>query len=209
MQHKAVSPRQQMLWEGLWTLYGNQENFRFENGILTTRDCWVADESAPLENFDFRFSARAPETATEAEIWAGFRHVNREYRYMVGLRGGSHKHLYLARLGAVGYDRMLALCPLEWSPEPGVWYQVRVVCAGCRIAVYLNGEEEPRILCTDEDAPFRSHPAGDMAVHVVVAGAHKVLHQVVVGPFIRRRRCIPIRTAPSAPRRARKTCWPG
>lgn len=156
MQHKAVSPRQQMLWEGLWTLYGNQENFRFENGILTTRDCWVADESAPLENFDFRFSARAPETATEAEIWAGFRHANREYRYMVGLRGGSHKHLYLARLGAVGYDRMLALCPLEWSPEPGVWYQVRVVCAGCRIAVYLNGEEEPRILCTDEDAPFRT-----------------------------------------------------
>lgn len=119
MQHKAVSPRQQMLWEGLWTLYGNQENFRFENGILTTRDCWVADESAPLENFDFRFSARAPETAPEAEIWAGFHHANREYRYMVGLRGGSHKHLYLARLGAVGYDRMLALCPLEWSPEPG------------------------------------------------------------------------------------------
>ena len=156
MQHKAVSPRQQMLWEGLWTLYGNQENFRFENGILTTRDCWVADESAPLENFDFRFSARTPETAPEAEIWAGFRHANREYRYMVGLRGGSHKHLYLARLGAVGYDRMLALCPLEWSPEPGVWYQVRVVCAGCRIAVYLNGEEEPRILCTDEDAPFRT-----------------------------------------------------
>lgn len=156
MQHEDNAPRRQMLWESMWTLYGSQENFRFENGILTTRDCWVADESAPLENFDFRFSARAPETAPEAEIWAGFRHANREYRYMVGLRGGSHKHLYLARLGAVGYDRMLALCPLEWSPEPGVWYQVRVVCAGCRIAVYLNGEKEPRILCTDEDAPFRT-----------------------------------------------------
>ena len=26
MQHKAVSPRQQMLWEGLWTLYGSQDH---------------------------------------------------------------------------------------------------------------------------------------------------------------------------------------
>ena len=105
---------------------------------------------------DFRFSARAPETASQVDIWASFRQFNREYRYMVGLRGGNHKHLYLARLGAVGYDRMLALCPLEWSAMPGVWYQLRVVCVGQRIAVYLNQEEQPRILCEDEDAPFHT-----------------------------------------------------
>ena len=46
MQHEDNAPRRQMLWESMWTLYGSQENFRFENGILTTRDCWVADESA-------------------------------------------------------------------------------------------------------------------------------------------------------------------
>ncbi|HJD21569.1 MAG TPA: hypothetical protein H9915_07105 [Candidatus Gemmiger faecigallinarum] len=144
------------LWNGEWTVFGNRENCRFENGVLTTKDCWAADERVQLENLDFRFSARAPEQAAQVDVWASFRQYNREYRYMVGLRGGSHKHLYLARLGAVGYDRMLALRPLEWSAMPGEWYQVRVVCVGSRIAVYLNQQEKPYLVCEDEDAPFHT-----------------------------------------------------
>lgn len=146
----------QVLFGSRWTIFGSREKCRFENGVLTTKDCWAADDSRPMTNVDFRFSARAPESATQADIWASFRHFNRDYRYMVGLRGGNHKHLYLARLGAVGYDKMLALCPLDWSPMPGVWYQIRVVCVGRRIAVYLNQEQQPRILCEDEDAPFHT-----------------------------------------------------
>lgn len=139
-----------------WNVYGCQENVHFEDGVLTTKDCWAANESQVMENMDLRFSARAPETASQVDIWASFRHFNRDYRYMVGLRGGSHKHLYLARLGALGYDKMLALCPLDWCAMPGVWYQIRVVCAGQRIAVYLNQEAQPRILGEDEDAPFHT-----------------------------------------------------
>ncbi|MGN1027642.1 MAG: glycoside hydrolase family 2 protein [Faecousia sp.] len=156
MENEKCQMNRQELYGSEWTIFGCRENCRFQNGILTTKDCWAANESVQLKNVDFRFTARAPETAAQVDIWASFRHYNREYRYMVGLRGGSHKHLYLARLGAVGYDRMLALCPLEWSAMPGVWYQIRVVCAGQRIAVYLNQEQTPRILCEDTDAPFQT-----------------------------------------------------
>lgn len=156
MEEETCCVKEQEPFDREWAVYGCRENCRLEKGVLTTRDCWAADEGLRLENVDFRFSARAPETASQVDIWASFRQFNREYRYMVGLRGGNHKHLYLARLGAVGYDRMLALCPLEWSAMPGVWYQLRVVCVGQRIAVYLNQEEQPRILCEDEDAPFHT-----------------------------------------------------
>ena len=156
MKNKSTSAGRRTLWGREWTVYGSRENCRFADGVLTTQDCWVADESAPMADVDLSFTARAPETAAQVDIWASFRHHDREHRYMVGLRGGSHKHLYLARLGAVGYDKMLALCPLEQSAMPGVWYRLRVVCAGSRIEVYLNGEAQPRILCTDADAPFRT-----------------------------------------------------
>ncbi len=144
------------LLDGTWRVYGNRDNCRYEDGVLTTEDCWAAAEDRQLENLEFSFSARAPENAPQVQIWACFRHFNRDYRYMVGLRGGNNKHLYLARLGAVGYDKMLALRPLEWNPMPGVWYQIRVVCAGDRIAVYLNGQDQPLIVCEDTDAPFHS-----------------------------------------------------
>lgn len=144
------------LLDGNWRVYGKQEGCHAENGILTTEDCWAAAENLQFENLDLRFRARAPESAPQVDIWACFRHFNRDYRYMVGLRGGNHKHLYLARLGALGHDKMLALCPLPWSAMPGVWYSIRVVCAGSTIAVYLNDDEKPLILCQDPDAPFRS-----------------------------------------------------
>lgn len=144
------------LLDGEWRIYGNPDGCHVNNGVLTTQDCWAAAENMQFENFDFRFRARAPEGASQVDIWACFRHFNRDYRYMVGLRGGSHKHLYLARMGARGYDKMLALRPLEWYPVPGVWYQMRVVCAGNTISVYLNNEQKPLILCEDSDATFHS-----------------------------------------------------
>lgn len=144
------------LLDGEWRIYGNPDGCHVSDGVLTTQDCWVAAENMQFENFDFRFCGRAPEGASQVDIWACFRHFNRDYRYMVGLRGGSHQHLYLARMGARGYDKMLDLRPLEWCPEPGVWYQVRVVCAGSTIAVYLNNEQKPLIMCEDPEATFHS-----------------------------------------------------
>lgn len=128
--------------------------FTAVGGVLSVTDGWVAARNVNVKHLSLTFSARAPEGAQQVQIWAGFRHFSRDYRYVVALRGGNNNHLYLGRMGAEGYDKMLALRPLEWSPMPGVWYDIRVVAAGCRIAVYLNGAEQPLICVEDTDAPF-------------------------------------------------------
>ena len=136
-----------------WQSY-DRGRFTAEDGVLTLEGGWVSSKHFSGENYAFTFTARAPEEAPAVQIWAGFRHFSRDYRYVVALRGGNNNHLYLGRMGAEGYDKMLALRPLEWSPMPGTWYTVKVVCAGGDIAVYLNGGEKPLICVRDEDAPF-------------------------------------------------------
>ena len=138
-----------------FTLCGPGEG-RFSEDTLSLRDAWAVYGDDHEDNAELRFLARAPEGAPQVEIWASVRYYNRSFRYMVGLRGGSHKHLYLSRLGSGGYDRVLAVCPLDFLPQPGVWYALRIVCAGDSIAVYLGNEDRPRILCRDDDAPFAS-----------------------------------------------------
>lgn len=138
---------------GEWQTY-DRGVFCADNGVLTVTDGWAATKNVEMENFSFEFSARCPEDVPQVQIWAGFRHYSRDYRYVVALRGGNNNHLYLARLGAEGYDKMLALRPLESSPMPGVWYRLRVVCAGQKIAVYLGDEQEPMICVVDDDSPF-------------------------------------------------------
>ncbi|MGI6265361.1 MAG: glycoside hydrolase family 2 protein, partial [Acutalibacteraceae bacterium] len=128
--------------------------FAAENGVLTVADGWVASRAAMPDNFAFTFTARCAEDVPQVQIWAGFKHYSRDYRYVVALRGGNNNHLYLARMGAEGYDKMLALRPLEFSPMPGVWYTIKVVCAGQKIAVYLGDDPTPLIGFVDDDSPF-------------------------------------------------------
>lgn len=138
-----------------WQFY-DRGSFESKDGILTVTDGWASAEISQSDNYILEFSARAPKDASQVQIWAGFRHFSRDYRYVAALRGGNNNHLYLARLGAEGYDKMLALRPLEWSPMPGVWYTMRIVCSGTAIAVYVNDFEKPLICIKDEDAPFQS-----------------------------------------------------
>lgn len=143
---------------GRWITHDRGE-FRVNGDVLTVAGGWVSAADVALSDTVFEFAARAPEDGTNVQIWAGFRHFSRDYRYVVALRGGSNNHLYLARMGAEGYDKMLALRPLEWTPMPGVWYRLRVVCVGNRIAVWagIDGEAlpaAPLITVTDDDAPF-------------------------------------------------------
>ena len=141
------------LKNGEWQTY-DRGQFSVQDGVLTVTDGWVTAPGVQLENAEFAFSARCPQDAPQVQIWAGFRHYSRDYRYVVALRGGNNNHLYLARLGAEGYDKMLALRPLESSPMPGVWYDLRVVFAGTKIAVYLGDDQQPLMCVEDDDAPF-------------------------------------------------------
>ena len=141
------------LQNGGWNTH-DRGRFLAENGVLTVSGGWVSAAGVSAENFEFSFSARAPEDGSETQIWASFRQYSRDYRYVVALRGGNNQHLYLGRMGAEGYDKMLALRPMEWTPLPGEWVKIRVVCAGQNIAVYVNDGAAPLILFKDEDAPF-------------------------------------------------------
>ena len=134
-------------------------NYAVSDGVLTVTDGWVSADGLNLSDVTLEFAARAPQDAVSVQIWAGFRHFSHDYRYVVALRGGANCHLYLARMGAEGYDKMLALRPLEWSPMPGVWYRLRVTCVGNTIAVWAAADGEalpadPLCLVTDDDAPF-------------------------------------------------------
>ena len=138
---------------GTWQTFDRGE-FAIQNSVLRVTDGWVSTGDEQWNNYSMTFRARAPKTARQVQIWAGFRQYNRDYRYVVALRGGPNNQLYLARYGADGYDKMLDEIPLDFSPAPGTWYDLNVVVAGNQIAVYLNKEKSPRILVTDKNCPF-------------------------------------------------------
>ncbi|MBQ7839902.1 MAG: hypothetical protein IJ390_05370, partial [Lachnospiraceae bacterium] len=138
-----------------WTLH-DRGTWQLEDNILTICDGWASTDDLEMKNFIFDFEARCSSDTPQVQIWAGFRHYSRDYRYVAALRGGNNNHLYLARMGAEGYDKMLDLRPLEWSAQPGKWYHIRIVCAGRTIAMYVNHQEKPLLLVKDEAAPFET-----------------------------------------------------
>lgn len=135
-----------------WTMH-DRGSFQIDGDILTVKDGWVSADKAEFENLVFEFDACCPIDVAQVQIWAGFRHYSQDYRYVAALRGGNNNHVYLARMGAEGYDKMLDLRPLEWCPIPGMWYHIRIVCAGQTVAVYVDDMEKP-FLCVTDEAPF-------------------------------------------------------
>ncbi|MCU0858845.1 MAG: hypothetical protein MUC65_10645, partial [Pontiellaceae bacterium] len=140
---------------GGWKTFGRGQ-FSITNGVFSITDGRAAAGSEDWSNYSMTLRARAPESCRQVQIWAGFRHFNRDYRYVVALRGGNNNQLYLARYGAEGCDKMLDEVPLDFSPVPGTWYTLKVTAAGNSIAVYINDEADPRILVKDEGSPFQS-----------------------------------------------------
>ncbi len=120
------------------------------NSVLTTKDAYLSFGENSWANYEIRFRARVPETAEQVQICAGFRAANRDDRYILMLKGGIQKDLYLARLGYMGSDDFLALRKLDFQPMPGKWYDFKIQVAGNRIRVYLDDEKLPRIDVTDK-----------------------------------------------------------
>jgi beta-galactosidase len=120
------------------------------NGVLTTKDAYLSFGEYSWKNYEIKFRARVPETAEQVQICAGFRAANRDDRYILMLKGGIQKDIYLARLGYMGSDDFLALRQLDFQPVPGQWYNFRVQVAGNRIRVFINEETLPRIDVTDK-----------------------------------------------------------
>lgn len=91
---------------------------------VQVKDAYILVNDQDLRDFSFSFEGRAPEGAGREEvgIWATFRQLDRNHRYVIGLRGAPHSDIYLARYAPDGNDRMLALQPVP-TLKPGTGLQ--------------------------------------------------------------------------------------
>jgi hypothetical protein len=132
-----------------WKTIGRGE-VMIGKGIARIKDCFIVGGMSDWKNYEISFQSRAIRNAEQVQIWSGFRYTGREQRYALGLRGGNCDDIYLCRYSPDGNDRFLALEPLDFHPEPGQWYRMRIVVNDGHIQVYLNDETLPRLKVLDE-----------------------------------------------------------
>lgn len=132
------------------------------DGVFRSKDAYACFGDHQLKDYSVTFKARAPKNAEQVQIWAGFRTYNRFDRYVVGIKGGLQDDIYLMRTGYMGTDEFLSMRPLDFRPEPGIWYKLKVEVCGDRIRVFLNDESKPRIDVTDKNSNLA--PSGEVAL---------------------------------------------
>lgn len=131
-----------------WQTFGRIVIRRLKDSVSIEDGFAVHD--GKQENCEFSFSARTPEGVEEVQIWAGIRCRDRDSRYVFALRGGKNDDVYLARYAPDGQARFPGIAPLDFHPEPGTWYQLRLIAQGDRIRIYVNGENLPRLNVRDD-----------------------------------------------------------
>jgi len=132
-----------------WNVVGRGD-VEFKESIVLIKNCYITFAKQQWQNHEIQFKARAPKNADQVQIWAGFHFQDRDTRYAVGLRGGNSDDLYLCRYAPDGQNKMLALEPLDFHPEPGIWYKFIIDVWDGKIYVFLNDEKSPRLIVTDE-----------------------------------------------------------
>ncbi|MDN5202145.1 hypothetical protein QQ008_12245 [Fulvivirgaceae bacterium BMA10] len=136
-----------------WQTVGRGQ-VHWNNGFVKIKDCFIALKDQKQKAYEFSFEAKTPENEEQVQIWSGFGFNDRDNRYALGLRGGNNNDLYLCRYESKARNKMLALESLDFKPEPGKWYQFKVVFREGNIRVYLNHENTPRIVVEDS-APLK------------------------------------------------------
>lgn len=137
-------------WPDDWTAIGraqiqtNNQSLIISSGYTVNGRVW--------DNAQITFSARSPLSANQVQIWAGFRYRDRDSRYVFALRGGDDNDIYLARYAPNGGAEFLGFAPLDFKPQPGVWYHLRVAILGNRFQIFLNDESLPRLNAVDNHA---------------------------------------------------------
>jgi beta-galactosidase len=132
------------------------------DGVLKSKDAYAKFGNPEWKNYAIKFKARAPKSAEQVQIWAGFRAFNRNDRYVVGVRGGLQNTLYLSRMGYMGTDEFLGLRVLNFKPVPGTWYDIKIEVVGNRIRIFLDNETLPYLDIVDKNANLA--PAGEVTL---------------------------------------------
>jgi len=140
-------------WPDNWVTVGRTQIETTPQSVIIMGGYTVNKRLWDDEQITFR--ARAPVIAKQVQIWAGFRFRDRDSRYVFALRGGNDNDIYLARYAPDGGAEFLGFAPLDFKPQPGIWYRLRVVILGNRFQIFLNDEQLPRLNVVD------SHPLWD------------------------------------------------
>lgn len=135
---------------------------KVDSGVLHARNAYAVFGDPSWKNYVVSFRARAPKTAEQVQIWAGFHTHSRFDRYVVGIKGGLQDDIYLMRTGYMGMDEFMGVRPLGFHPVPGEWYKLRVEVCGNRIRVFVNDNKKPHIDVTDPHMTLA--PAGGVAL---------------------------------------------
>ena len=136
---------------GQWRAYERAEVTSSADSVTVANGFIAGSES--YGDAEIRLRLRAPQAAGEVQAWAGFRVVDEDHRYAVGLRGGNNNHIYLVRYAPDARAEYLGIAPLDFDPVVGTWYELRIVTMGKRIQVWLGDEKLPR-LNVDDPAPL-------------------------------------------------------
>jgi len=133
-----------------WIKIGRGEVVWNENSVII-RDCILQSKDTLCEPFQMSFEARALKGEAQVQIWAGAGMLDRDNRYMLGLRGGNNDDLFLRRRKTLGKDKLLALQPLDFKPQTDTWYKIRIAFWKGNIGVFIKDETVPRIYKKDDD----------------------------------------------------------
>ena len=139
-------------WPNQWTLIGRANVQTTPQSVIIAGG--YAVNRAVYDAAQMSFRARVPVSAGQVQIWAGFRYRDRDSRYVVAMRGGNDNDIYLARYAPDGGAEFLGFAPLDFKPQPGVWYRLRVVTSGNRFQIFLNDEPLPRLNVVDPHAQW-------------------------------------------------------
>ena len=121
------------------------------DGVLKSQGNYALFGDSEWKNYTLSFKARAPKTADQVQIWAGFRTRNRFDRYVLGIKGGLQDDVYLMRTGYMGTDELMGIRPLGFHPQPGEWIDVKVEVCGKRMRVFINNSKLPYIDVEDKN----------------------------------------------------------
>lgn len=137
-----------------WNLVGRTTLQQAPDAMTLSGGFAVTKET--LGDGEVSFQARAPQGTEQVQIWAGLRCRDRDSRYVVALRGGNNNDVYFARYAPDGGTRFLGLAPLNFKPEVGKWYTLRLVTLGNRFQIFINDEKLPRLNVEDPEALWQT-----------------------------------------------------
>jgi hypothetical protein len=138
------------LEQNTWQSIG-RGHVEWNQSAVQIKDCFIAaKEATQSKAYEFTFKAKTLKKEEQVQIWAGFGFQDRDNRYAIGLRGGNNNDLYLCRYQSMAKSKMLALEPLDFKPVTGKLYQLRVQFSDGMIKVFLDDEQQPRIMVKDK-----------------------------------------------------------